>query len=898
MGTRPNTAGPVLVDDDEALLEVPTLSGHTQGGQVGFAGKSAFEPLYPDGYLWGPYERGLSRLYDLGLWGLAGNFRVHVTPTVYPRGVDELLPALDVRLTAGRELAFALRAALSGQVAHLRLESPPLEQTKHALAVHVEGRVSPILLIAEPVGFSSEGRFPLRLSVFDNEQRGVFGPLLTACESLPPAPLDDDPFVGRLLNGKYKIELLLGAGGTGRVYQAIHLGLSRAVAVKVLHPFFASSPEFVARFFREAHTASHLDHVHIARMLDCGQEPDGTLFLVMELLSGVTLQAVLDAGGPLSFQRALNVMVQVCGALGAAHEAGVIHRDIKPDNIMLVEGQGDDGAKLEVAKVCDFGIAQLQGDDRPGPLGQVTGTPEYMSPEQGRGDFLDARSDVYACGIVLFQLLTGQVPFRADDLRVLMLLHAHEPPPRASDLRPELEARVDRVLFKCLAKERDARFQSVRELRPALQSLARPLSEAPPVLQELVLLSDPRSGLARVVESLSATLRQAYKSAPRALVDATETIVASSGDLTLSVGRHEQQAKLFATSGDGESVPLDSLVDESTVGAVVRLQKWFREKRLAALTLKAGLTEEDAAALASTSPTSTGLLAATLPAGAIIGAHRKLPWPVELALSRIAHDLANVWSDASIGPARKRDWRTRILRDALQALAAPELLQLALQNGDLVESVVGPTLEGAFAERAVGALPWRRCVALADLLLDGGGKVTLAWPTLVALGRRLAEARTQETETLLRSLEKRGMVARSDLPIDAQDWLRGPEAAQLVCENPRAALRALERASDDRTYARELAWLRHALPLVVRRGDAVATRAVVAMLQEHRRHASTERRAAIAATLAVLSEVDTLRALADLLLHGAQTQWEAARALLAGMADAAEVLVAASTRPV
>lgn len=817
--------------------------------------------------------------------------------------MDELLPALDTRLGPGRDLATALRAALANQIAPVRLDAPPFEPTMHALEIHVDEIGQSVVLLAEPAGVSRGGFFPLRLSVPDDEQRAIVDRLLAECESIPPPPPASDAFVGRTIGGgKYRIEHMLGAGAVGRVYRAIHLGLARPVAVKLLHPFFANSADFIARFHDEALTASRLDHANVTRVLDFGQEPDGTLYLVMEYLEGTHLEAILERDGPLAPERAVDLMKQVCAALSAAHDSGIVHRDIKPENIVVISGKSDDGTTIEVVKVCDFGIAQLQEEGRPGAVGQICGSPAYMSPEQGRGEFLDPRSDIYACGITLFQLLTGRVPFEAEDLRALLVQHATEIPRRPSELRSEIGLRLDRVVLKCLSKEREDRYLSARELRAALSNLNEPAVSQPAMeLEEFVSLSDSRSGFYRFVGALSALLLLRDKTAPRSFIEAASHLLRYCGELTLARGPND--GPLVVISGAGEMSPMVVLLDaegESAREMAARLDRVFRDSGVYAATFRTGIDEMGLAALSPLmrgNPVRGGRLTAAvsvLTEEDRLGRNKRLPWIVELVVSRIAHDLDVVWS-ASIEVAAKREWRSRILREVLRTLDSVGALLAVLEQGDLVERVADEAMEDrTFAYRAFEVLPFSRSQALADLLMSDV-PMSISKRVVVALGTRLAREQSTEAESILRDLRAKKVLAWTDLPAEVQDWLRGSEGAALLARGPQTILSGLG-LLDETAFCRELGWIRHALPLVIRRGDAAAGRAVHAELMRHRRSASSpEQQARIAETLAIFDRPEVLRALVETLLFGDPAQREPARLLLIGTDGAVDNVLRAVT---
>ncbi len=270
-----------------------------------------------------------------------------------------------------------------------------------------------------------------------------------------------DPYVGREILGHIELKALIGAGAMGRVYRAYQRGVDRDVAVKILHRDLANNADVVARFLREAKLSSRLSHPHIVQVLLAGQLDDGTMYLVMEYLDGSSLQAaLLAAGGALPLGRALRIVLQICEAVGHAHESGVIHRDVKPENVMLVR-RGDES---DFVKVLDFGIARLASPERTGnetQAGLVFGTARYISPEGARGEQVGPPSDVYAIATVAYQLLSGRTPFESDSSVSLLVAQIHEQPPalramtRGAYVPPAIEAAIMKNLAK-VASARDA----------------------------------------------------------------------------------------------------------------------------------------------------------------------------------------------------------------------------------------------------------------------------------------------------------------------------------------------------------------------------------------------------------------------------------------------------------
>jgi serine/threonine-protein kinase len=280
-----------------------------------------------------------------------------------------------------------------------------------------------------------------------------------------------DPLLGELIDGKYRVLARLGTGGMGVVYRVRHEKMDKHFALKLLPPQFGKEHEFHQRFVREARAASKIDHPHVVRVTDIGEVGD-SLYYVMDLLKGAELRAVLDLAGRLSWKRLRPLALQILSAAGAAHAKGFIHRDLKPDNIFLVGGHDSDHAM-----VFDFGIAHALKTDLNGSsltaVGSVMGSPRYMSPEQCIGAGIDARSDLYAIGIILYECLTGHVPF--EHSRIYDTIHAqvHEDPPAFATVAKRLRVPdgLEEVVRKALRKDPDERFAHAGEFIEALEAL-------------------------------------------------------------------------------------------------------------------------------------------------------------------------------------------------------------------------------------------------------------------------------------------------------------------------------------------------------------------------------------------------------------------------------------------
>jgi len=295
--------------------------------------------------------------------------------------------------------------------------------------------------------------------------------------SMPMSNGAQDSLIGRTLADRYVMERLLGTGAMGTVYRARQIELGTPVAIKVLHPKLATDATFVQRFEREAFATSRLDHPNALRVLDFGED-DGLFYLVTEYVEAEDLLAIMEAEWPLPEERVVAILSQVLSALVAVHEVGIVHRDLKPENILVFASTNDEGEKVDIVKVCDFGIAKVTRPTLPRSrffaprltaVGVIMGTPDYMSPEQARGQAVDGRSDLYSVGVVLYHLLAGQTPFTADSAVGIALQHVSEtpvPPSRHRHVRPALDA----VCLRALSKRPGDRFQTAREMRNALRS--------------------------------------------------------------------------------------------------------------------------------------------------------------------------------------------------------------------------------------------------------------------------------------------------------------------------------------------------------------------------------------------------------------------------------------------
>jgi serine/threonine-protein kinase len=283
----------------------------------------------------------------------------------------------------------------------------------------------------------------------------------------------EDPLLGSFIERRFQVLGLLAIGGMGHVYSAYDHHTAERVALKTLKPELAAQPAVVQRFVREAAALARTQSPHVVRIAHHGRLPDGRAYYAMEYLDGRNLQSVMsELGGPMPPGRAIRIALQLAAALERAHAIGIVHRDLKPENVLLCPQP--DGSEL--VKVLDFGLAKAaDGSMDVTVAGEVVGTPGYMAPEQIQGRTADARTDVYAFGVVLYEMLTGRLPFQAEGLMQMLVAHVTEPPPLLSQLGlgVKLPTVLEWITMCCLYKEPERRFQSASELRSELENVAR-----------------------------------------------------------------------------------------------------------------------------------------------------------------------------------------------------------------------------------------------------------------------------------------------------------------------------------------------------------------------------------------------------------------------------------------
>jgi serine/threonine-protein kinase len=380
---------------------------------------------------------------------------------------------------------------------------------------------------------------------------------------------ESDPLANEIIDGRYEVEAVLGQGGMGKVYSVLHRALGKRFALKMMRPELAAQGDLAARFIQEARATALIGHPNIVQISDFGQVPGGAPYFVMELLDGAPLSKVLRQGGPPPIEFSVRVLSQVAAGLGAAHAAGVIHRDLKPDNIHVTAAGN--------VKILDFGVAKVAGAGRLTRTGVVFGTPHYMSPEQASGGAVDHRADLYALGVIMYEMFTGRVPFEADTYMGVLTKHMFmRPEPLTEVYEPARQlGALEDVTFKCLEKAPEARYASAQEIIDDVNAIVRFVGERAEVVRPSRRPSARPSGLADALElpareelDLSIAPAGVPRRIPRwALVGGSVAVVMASGGLLFAL-LHTSSAPSARKKEEASNVEVREVADKSELDPV------------------------------------------------------------------------------------------------------------------------------------------------------------------------------------------------------------------------------------------------------------------------------------------------------------------------------------------
>ena len=733
-----------------------------------------------------------------------------------------------------------------------------------------------------------------------------------------------DPLVGRkIAEGKYVIEVAIGSGAAGTVYKARHRELRRTVGIKVLHPHYQQDPHFMKSFRGEALAASQLDHPNVMRVLDFGQEPDALVYIVMEFLSGRTLQSLLDEERRLPPDRAVEIMIQTCAALSVAHDHGIIHRDIKPDNIMLVPSRNDEGGSFELVKVCDFGIAALQKGEDASELAAteniIAGTPEYMSPEQARGDDIDARADVYAAGICLYELVTGRPPFLGENPAEILIKQVEEAPKPPSSMIKNLDPLLEEIILRAIQKDPAKRHQSARELRIELKELIDPGDrgnddddDERSIVESVPSLDDPGSGFLGFFLLFSSAILRLGRferghpeaaTAMKELLKATKSALRGRNELTFARRDSSKAIGFCIMTGNAEILDLRRVLGADFFGSHgVPLIELLVNKGIAALTLREGIADMEISYAIEMllgpygneelrkelfSKPLKSVSAIFVPD--VVGRDRKLTWKVGLCLSRLVRDLKALSSVRGLSLKKMRETRDDLVKDVARLISKPDEIRSFLHNCDLLDESVA-NLRGFSAFHSVPLvvqhLHHEPCAETAMLLAAELDRDPHNEETLSLLGTfaaRLVTERSIKADAAVTELHRRGIVRDEDLPRDLSETIRAATLADSMVRDPSRYLRMIDAIEEPEPYTRELITLEAAMAVLARRGEAVSLLAAMTVLMRHIQGNGGKhgpRQAQALRSMKTILDKTRLVPVANALFTGTPQQREAARNIL------------------
>ncbi len=899
--------------------------------------------------------------------------------------MEALLPVLTARLDGPESLAALVDAALAGKIAFVSLEAGPQDAQRHLvdlLAPDCELVTVACTLAGEPAG----DQHPLRLEPVNLEdvprlvrlaqmlrrkarpgatsqtvakRRAAAAPTISdvhvpLTSQRAPVVRDNtvnDPLIGcELGNGRYVIESLIGEGGMGRVYRGCQTALAKDVAIKVLRTEVQELPEIAERFHREALAASRLEHQNITRVTDFGEEADGLRYIVMELLVGSDLAMLMETAEPQPLGTVVDLMSQVCAALAVAHDKGVIHRDMKPENVLLVPNTVGDGP-AQIVKVCDFGLATMRepdartGEKRITQSNAVKGTPQYMAPEQCLGEESDARTDLYACGVMLYEMATGALPFEAPSGVGFLTKHVSEqprPPSSICSVDPRLEA----IILKALEKDPAARYQSARELRSDLLGVLESTAAAATAIlsmrprirerrnEPVAPLTAPEAKFPDFFVALTAAVAQTtwyerghveFDKALTRLADTVPVPLKGRGEISFVRRDVHDTVNLFIQTPEGEIFEPGKVLPRGLAEAYeARLTDVFVRRRIVLLSIKEGVSIDELADMVELLagpdiPTdqlrsdflSRGLAHVSLLfAEDLLGRKRRLPWQVDLCVSRLARDLRVLPMFHDAGVAKMLELRTLLVGDVVRALTKAEQVHLLLKNADLVMEAVSdiPELAAVDASRlVVVALSRPMAVRVARRIVDelpveatDGNVETYGCATHLTriFCDRFVEDRATESDDVLKALHDKSVLAFGELPTDLQHWILAEKQADALDADPRGLLKTLSGIQESKQFGKEMSTVARTLRVLARRGHALhlwyLLSWVIQQVQSPARDPSQRQLAT--RVLQSLADIESLVPVAHVLVSGEGHAHKPAKNVLVAMGEAGALALCRARR--
>lgn len=635
-----------------------------------------------------------------------------------------------------------------------------------------------------------------------------------------------DPLLGKTILG-FRVLSFVGSGSSSRVYKA-ESAEGVPAAIKVLNPEFRNNQGMHASFLREAEVTDSLAHPSVLRVFGCGKTDDGSMCLAIEYFDGVPLASLTSMRAPVPYERAVHLMLQVVSALGALHHAGYVHRDVNPENVLFHQTpEGDD------VKLCDFGHA-AEPDERAEP--SLSAIPDYMAPELAEGISADARSDIYACGVILFELLTGALPV------------GDSPSIRA--LVPDVSSVLEEIVLRAISKNANERHSSANELFEELRVAIEPEITLPLDFDVHPLKKDTEH-LKLVVQFIARTLDQSPGNPSKEELGALTTVLAHHGEITFARNDTREGASLAILSGHGEVGELQKILGSEFSPHGARLVAFAAKYNVAAFTLREGSDQATIRAVAKAAragervPTEFATRATLLTTSDIISRGRGLSWKVGIAISRLAADLIAASRMRGANLQASLSFQQELIERIIHLLAQPNEFAQLLANADLIDTrlaqVAGKTL--STLENLASTAP------AVDLALAGSSllndfsthpeREARAFSAAAHISPWISNDSSVESRKLLAELYRRSLLPPNVSAEHVTDILYAEATADELSRDPSPQLDLLDNQTDRAAYAKALGELELAVELLVDRGETSPLVQVILTVQRHADQPST-----------------------------------------------------------